>query len=191
MAQLFWKTGCMDSGKTLQLLATKHNYDQYGRHCIIMSPTLDTRSGEGHVSSRVAGMDEPAVPISKDMDIYHYVATLDYKPDAILIDEAQFLQVDQVDQLANIVDILAIPVIAFGLRSNFKGELFDASKRLYELADKLEEVKTICAYCNRKAIMNGLFEDGKLVTEGSTIHVGDKAYKPLCRYHYKKFRGEY
>ena len=186
MAQLYFKYGCMDSGKTLQLLATKHNYDEYGRKCIIFSPTLDTRSGLGKVSSRVIGMEEPAIPVTKVMDIYHEVASMEDKPDAVLVDECQFLQVEQVDELAEIVDKLAIPVISFGLRSNFKGKLFDASKRFLELSDKVEEVKTICAYCTRKATMNGLFENGKLVTNGSTIHVGDEEYKPLCRYHYFK-----
>ncbi|ACO36984.1 thymidine kinase [Lactobacillus phage Lb338-1] len=188
MAQLFFKYGCMDSGKTMQLLATKHNYDAYGRTCLIMSPSVDTRSGYGTIKSRLKGLEEPAEAIEEGMDIYHKVATMDSIPDAILVDESQFLSEEHIDQLAEIVDKLGIPVLCFGLKTDFQAKLFSGSKRLLEVADKIEEIKTICAYCNHKAVLNGRFKDGKLVTNGKQVQVGDEDYKPLCRYHYSKLK---
>lgn len=192
MAKLFYYYGTMNSGKTLNMLAAKHNYDITGRKALIISPATDTRSKKGQVTSRVKGMSEPCLKIGKEEDLFQTVKeryeSSSKKLSVVFIDECQFLTVAQVDQLANIVDEMDIPVMAYGLKNDFKTALFPASKRLLEIADDVREVKTVCFYCGHKAVWNALVEDNKLVQDGSSIHVGDAEYRSVCRKCYKQMK---
>lgn len=186
MAQLFFKYGTMNCGKSLQLLAIAHNYEEQGKEVMIMTSALDTRSGLGVVSSRV-GIELPAIPLSNsDWPSGVLEEHRDNKRiNCVLIDEAQFLTAEQVDQLATVVvDQWGIPVICFGLKTDFTGHFFEGSKALFEQADKLEEIKTVCQYCDRKATMNLRKVDGKPVYEGEQIQIGDQEYVSVCRRHY-------
>jgi Thymidine kinase len=186
MAQLFFRYGSMNAGKTIEILKVAHNYEEQGKKVVIMTSALDTRDGVGVVSSRI-GMSREAVPITDDMDIFSYIAEMDEKPYCVLIDECQFLSKNNVYDLAKIVDDLAVPVMAFGLKNDFRNEMFEGSKHLLLLADKIEEIKTICWYCSKKANMILHFVDNKPVYEGNPIQIGgNESYLPVCRKHYFK-----
>ena len=192
MAKLFFYFGTMNSGKTLNMLAAKHNYDVTGREALIISPMTDTRSEKGQVTSRVKGMSEPCLKIGKKEDLFQTVKqryeVSSKKLSVVFVDECQFLTIEQINQLSDVVDEMGIPVMAYGLKNDFKTALFPASKRLLEIADDVREVKTICFYCGHKAIYNALVEDNKLVQDGSSIHVGDAEYRSVCRKCYKKMK---
>lgn len=184
MAQLYYKYGTMNSGKTIEILKVAHNYEEQGKPVVIMTSSLDTRDGFGIVSSRI-GMKRQAIPINDQMDIYAYVDGLVQKPYCVLIDECQFLSKGNVYDLARVVDDLGVPVMAFGLKNDFQNELFEGSKYLLLLADKIEEIKTICQYCSKKAIMQLRMKDGVPVYAGEQIQIGgNETYIPVCRKHY-------
>ncbi|MGX7352744.1 thymidine kinase [Enterococcus canis] len=184
MAQLFFKYGAMNSGKTIEILKVAHNYEEQNKPVVIMTSGLDTRDGVGYVSSRI-GLKREAIPIFAETDVYALIAALPATPYCILIDEAQFLSKQHVDAFARIVDELNIPVMAFGLKNDFRNELFEGSKYLLLYADKIEELKTICWFCHKKATMNLHYIDGKPVYEGDQIQIGgNEAYYPVCRRHY-------
>ena len=140
MAQLFFKYGAMNSGKTIEILKVAHNYEEQDKPVVIMTSGLDTRSGVGNVSSRI-GLERDAIPIFDETDLFHLIKDLGYKPYCILIDEAQFLKKHHVLAFTKIVDELGIPVMAFGLKNDFRNELFEGSKYLLLYADKIEEMK--------------------------------------------------
>jgi len=183
----------MNSSKSLRLLATAHDFDEKNIPILVLKPSADTRDGKNIIKSR-AGLERECVSIDADVNIFDIVN--DYKKIAmatqargikwILIDECQFLTEEQVDQLTDIVDYLDINVICYGLRTDFKSKLFPASKRLFELADDIEEIKTTCD-CGEKASINARFsKDGKIITEGSQILVGgDDLYHAICRKDWK------
>lgn len=174
----------MNSGKSIEILKVAHNYEEQNKPVVIMTSALDTRDGFGLVSSRI-GMKRKAVPISDDMDIFAYIANLDTKPYCVLIDECQFLSKANVYDLARVVDELHVPVMAFGLKNDFQNQLFEGSKYLLLLADKIDEIKTICQYCSKKAIMQLRMKDGKPIYEGEQIQIGgNESYIPVCRKHY-------
>ena len=174
----------MNSGKSIEILKVAHNYEEQGKPVVIMTSSLDTRDELGVVSSRI-GMRREAVPISEDMDILSYIANLSVKPYCVLIDESQFLSKKHVYDLAKVVDQLKVPVMAFGLKNDFQNELFEGSKYLLLLADKIDEIKTICQFCSKKAIMVLRTENGKPVYEGKQIQIGgNETYIPVCRKHY-------
>jgi len=182
MAQLFFKYGAMNSGKTIEILKVAHNYEEQDKPVVIMTSGLDTRSGVGNVSSR---LERDAIPIFDETDLFHLIKDLGYKPYCILIDEAQFLKKHHVLAFTKIVDELGIPVMAFGLKNDFRNELFEGSKYLLLYADKIEEMKTICWFCHKKATMNLHYIDGKPVYEGDQVQIGgNEAYYPVCRKHY-------
>lgn len=184
MAQLFFKYGAMNSGKTIEILKVAHNYEEQNKPVIIMTSGVDTRAGVGKVSSRI-GLEREAVPIYKTDNVYDKVKGINAHANCVLIDEAQFLTKENVFQLAKIVDDLHIPVMAFGLKNDFKNELFEGSKYLLLYADKLEEMKTICWFCAKKATMNLRFHDNKPVYEGEQVQIGgNESYYPVCRRHY-------
>ena len=184
MAQLYYKYGTMNSGKTIEILKVAHNYEEQGKPVVIMTSSLDTRDEFGVVSSRI-GMRREAVPISDDMDIFSYIQNLPQMPYCILIDECQFLSKKNVYDLARVVDDLDVPVMAFGLKNDFQNNLFEGSKHLLLLADKIDEIKTICQYCSKKATMVLRTENGKPVYEGDQIQIGgNETYIPVCRKHY-------
>lgn len=189
MAQLFFTYGAMNSGKSIEVLKTVHNYEEQGKEVYLLTSALDNRDGVGKVSSRI-GISKEADLIFNDTDIYSLVdARLKELWDsddellyAVIIDEAQFLSRDQVKQLTRIVDILDIPVLCYGLKNDFTNQLFEGSKALIEFADKLREAKTVCVYCDRKAGFNLRVVDGKPVYEGEQVQIGgNESYISVCR----------
>lgn len=196
MAQFFYFYGTMNSGKSIEILKVAHNYEEQGKDVILLTSGLDDRSGKGKVASRI-GIESEAYALEKNDNVMHIIEHLmiqmypDYpnntvQPSCILVDEAQFLTKQQVIELARIVDEWFIPVMAFGLKNDFQNNLFEGSEALLLYADKIEEIKTICAApdCGKKAIMNARFKDGKQVMSGEQIQIGDEEYKPLCRKHF-------
>lgn len=188
MAQLFFKYGAMNSGKSIEILKVKHNYEEQGKNVILMTSALDTRDGVGKVSSRI-GISEDAIAISPKDNILDTERCSEWKVKnirCILVDEAQFLTKEQVIDFAFIVDRLDIPVMAFGLKNDFQNNLFEGSKELLIQADKIEEIKTICWYCHKKAIMNLRLLDGEPVYDGEQVQIGgNESYLPVCRKHFR------
>ena len=184
MAQLFFKYGAMNSGKSIEILKVAHNYEEQNKPVVLMTSGIDTRSGVGQVKSRI-GISKEALPIFEETDIFSVVQTLGYTPYCVLIDEAQFLSARHVLDLTEIVDELKIPVMAFGLKNDFRNELFEGSKFLLLYADKIEEMKTICWFCHKKAIMNLRYVNHVPVYEGEQVQIGgNETYYPVCRQHY-------
>ncbi|WP_034988329.1 thymidine kinase [Liquorilactobacillus sucicola] len=184
MAQLFFRYGAMNSGKSIEILKVAHNYEEQHKSVIIMTSAVDKREQVGYIASRI-GMKRRAVPIYEQTDIYKEVIKRDSQTACVLIDEAQFLIKHHIVELAKIVDELKIPVMTFGLKNDFRNELFEGSKYLLLYADKIEEMKTICWFCQKKAIMNLRVNDGKPIYEGEQIMVGgNESYYPVCRRHY-------
>ncbi len=178
MAKLYFRHGTMGSAKTLNLLAVAHSYQAQGKGVLILKPKLDTRFGAESVKSR-SGLEKQAdflverdtrIPAKSLKDIY-----------CILVDEAQFLESDFVDYLQSLARDCDIPVICYGLRTDFKTHLFEGSKRLLELADAIEEIKSTCQYCNRKAVFNMRLIDGVATKEGAQVQLGaEESYLPVC-----------
>ena len=183
MAQLFFRYGAMNSGKTIEILKVAHNYEEQHKHVVILTSGLDNRDEVGYVSSRI-GLRRPAIPIFDETDVYETVASKQ-NIDCVLVDEAQFLKKHHVIELTRIVDELGIPVMTFGLKNDFRNQLFEGSEYLLLYADKIEEMKTICWFCAKKATMNLRIHDGKPVYDGEQIMIGgNEAYFPVCRKHY-------
>ena len=184
MAQLFFKYGAMNSGKSIEILKVAHNYEEQQKPVVIMTSALDDRDGVGKISSRI-GLNRNALSIEPTTNIFDTVKNLSYKPACILIDEAQFLNKEHVLQLAKVVDELDIPTMAFGLKNDFRNQLFEGSEYLLLYADKIEEMKTICWFCHRKATMNMRMVNGLPVYTGEQIQIGgNESYFPVCRKHY-------
>lgn len=182
VAQLYFKYGAMNSGKSVEILKVAHNYEEQNKSVLIFTPGIDDRDEVGYVSSRI-GIKRKALPIFEETNIYDVVNKCEKKPYCVLVDEAQFLEKEHVLQLANIVDKLDIPVMGFGLKNDFQNELFEGSKYFLLYADKIEEMKTICWFCAKKAIMNlRVDENGTPVYSGEQIHIGgNDSYYPVCR----------
>lgn len=179
----------MNAGKSTSLLQSSYNYRERGMNSLVMTPAIDDRAGVGKVASRM-GIETEAQIFSGDDDLVklinkHHVVE---HQDCVLIDEAQFLSKAQVKQLTYVVDILKIPVLCYGLRTDFQGELFTGSHYLLAWADKLVELKTIC-HCGRKANMVlRLDSQGKAVKEGAQVEIGgNESYQSVCRKHYREF----
>ena len=184
MAQLYFKYGTMNSGKTIEILKVAHNYEEQGKRVLIMTSALDTRDGVGMVSSRI-GMRREALAIDDEFDLFGFIEKEQEDLYCVLIDEAQFLKRHHVFALARVVDELDIPVLAFGLKNDFRNELFEGSKYLLLFADKIEEIKTICHYCSKKATMVLRMQDGKPLYDGEQIQIGgNETYVSVCRRHY-------
>ncbi len=178
MAKLYFRYGTVGSAKTMNLLAVAHNYRQQHKRVILLKPRLDDRFGAGVIKSR-AGLESEA-DMLLDADS-HIAREKVHGAHCILVDEAQFLSSAIIDQLRDIAWDENIPVICYGLRTDFRRQLFEGAKRLLELADAIEEVKTTCAYCNRKAIFNLKLLDGKPTLDGPTIELGtEEKYLPAC-----------
>ncbi|NGX47892.1 MAG: Thymidine kinase [Chlamydiae bacterium] len=178
MAKLYFRHGTVGSAKTLNLLAVAHNYRQQGKEILLLKPELDDRFGKEKIKSR-AGLEMPAdVLIRKDTDLF----LLDFEGvDCILVDEVQFMASRIIEQFRTISVEKGIPVICYGLRTDFRSNLFEGSKRLLELADSIEEVKATCHFCNRKSIMNLKHVDGVAVSDGPVIQLGaEESYFPAC-----------
>jgi len=180
MAKLYFKYGVMGSSKTAQALITKFNYEERGMKVWLIKPQIDNRDGDGLVKSRI-GLCQKAYVLSHDEDVYKSFLKLKEKVDVIIVDECQFLSESQVDQLSMIVIEHDIPVLCFGLRTDFRTKMFTGSKRLMEIADSITEIKTICS-CGKKATVNvRKGEDGKILTEGEQILIGgNETYTAMC-----------
>ncbi|MBG9979623.1 thymidine kinase [Facklamia lactis] len=188
MAQFYFKYGAMNSGKSIEIIKVAHNYEEQNKAVKIYTSALDNREGIGTVSSRT-GFNRSAIPVEDRDNLFEMIAASaqEEKLFCILIDEAQFLKKHHIIELARVVDELNIPVMAFGLKNDFTNELFEGSKYLLLYADKIEEIKTICWFCHKKATMNLRFSNGKPVYEGEQIQIGgNEAYLPVCRRCYQK-----
>ena len=179
MAKLYFKYGAMGSSKTAQALITKYNYEENGMRVWLIKPSADDRDGAIILRSRV-GLEAPAEVIAPEADIRELFARQE-KTDVIIVDECQFLIPEQIDQLREIVDAENVPVLCFGLRTDFRSTLFPGSRRLFEVADTITEIKTICV-CGAKATPNArVGEDGYIVTEGAQILMGgNDRYIAMC-----------
>ena len=190
MASLFYYYSSMNAGKSTTLLQASHNYRERGMNTLLLTPELDDRSGSKKIVSRI-GIEAKATSFSSDNDLHILTQKeLENSPlHCVLVDEAQFLSREQVLQLCKIVDELKIPVLAYGIRTDFQGELFEGSKCLLAWADNLVEIKTIC-HCGRKATMVvRLDSEGNAITEGEQIEIGgNERYLPLCRKHFHEMR---
>lgn len=182
----------MNAGKSTSLLQSAHNYREQGMSPVLFTAAIDTRSAVGKISSRI-GIEADAEVFYSDTDLFTSIQMLQTQRsiDCVLVDEAQFLAREQVNQLAQVVDQLNIPVLCFGIRTDFKGELFSGSERLLAVADKLSEIKTIC-HCGKKATMViRLDEDGLVVHEGDKISVGgNERYQSMCRKHFTELMNQ-
>ena len=181
MAKLYFRYGVMGSSKSAQALITKFNYEEQGMRVWLLKPARDTRGGLNTIRSRI-GLAEKADAIGEDVDLFAVFQAREKEfYEVIIVDEAQFLTPLQVEQLRDIVDTYHIPVLCFGLRTDFCTRLFPASARLFELADSISELKTVCA-CGSKATVNArLDQDGHVVTQGAQVFLGgNESYRPMC-----------
>ena len=180
MAKLYFKYGAMGSSKTAQALITKYNYEENGLQVWLIKPSADTRDGETVLRSRI-GLEAQCEVISPEKDIFErFMESRRGKCDVIICDECQFLTQAQIDQLRQIVNTQEIPVMCFGLRTDFLTKLFPGSLRLMELADEIQEIKTICD-CGAKATVNARINDGYIVTEGAQVVLGgNDSYIAMC-----------
>lgn len=188
MAKLYFYYSAMNAGKTTTLLQSSYNYQERGMRTLLFTPLIDTRYEIGTITSRI-GLASDAIVFDNTFDFYSYVKKRIKDPEPIkcvLVDEAQFLTKDQVFQLSNVADTLNIPVLTYGLRSDFLGEPFEGSRYLLAWAEELNEIKTIC-HCGRKATMNArVDEKGRMVRSGAQVQIGgNDLYVPLCHKHFK------
>lgn len=191
MSQLYYRYSTMNAGKSLEIIKVAYNYEESGKQVLALVPQVDDRHGTGVITSRV-GVQREAVMISEDTNILELFLKESQKRkiDCVLIDECQFLKKHHVQELVEIVDSCDTPVLAYGLKNDFRNELFEGSYYMLVYADKIEEIKTIC-WCGRKATMVARVADGKLVKEGKQIMVGGREmYVSLCRKHYNDGRLE-
>ena len=180
MAKLYFKYGAMGSSKTAQALITKYNYEENDLKVWLIKPSADTRDGAQLLRSRI-GLESMVEVIAPDVDVYaRFLGSRVRRCDVIIVDECQFLTEEQIDQLRAIVDDHNIPVMCFGLRTDFQTRLFPGSRRLMEVADTIQEIKTICD-CGAKATVNARISDGYIVTEGAQVVLGgNDCYIAMC-----------
>lgn len=195
MAKLYFRYGAMGSSKSANILMVRYNYEERNQYAVLLKPRTDNRDGEQEIMSRI-GLSAPAgyvddflQGVSKEWkagskEYFHQGK----KVDAILVDEAQFLSENEIDMLSDIVDFYDIPVLCYGLRTDFLCQLFPGSRRLMEIADVIEEVPTVC-WCGKRAQCNTRYADGKIVRKGAQVMLGsNESYVALCRKHYKEGR---
>ena len=186
MAKLYFKYGAMGSSKTAQALITKYNYEENDMKVWLIKPSADTRDGAQMLRSRI-GLEATVEAIPPETDVYaRFLGSRVRNCDVIIVDECQFMTERQIEQLRAIVDEQSIPVICFGLRTDFLTRLFPGSRRLMELADAIEEIKTMCD-CGAKAPVNARINDGYIVTEGAQVVLGgNDCYIAMCHRCYVK-----
>lgn len=191
MPKLFFNYSTMNAGKSTVLLQASHNYRENGMETYLLTARFDDRAGNGRIASRI-GIGAEADTFSTETDLFAKISTrLDQGQVAcIFVDEAQFLTKDQVWQLARVVDDLSVPVMCYGLRVDFRGELFPGSAALLALADEMREVRTIC-WCGKKATMVVRKDDqGRILTDGEQVQIGgNETYVSLCRRHWREAVG--
>lgn len=186
MAKLYFHYSTMNAGKSTLLLQAAYNYRERGMSVLLLVAALDTRAGAGRIASRI-GIAEDAAAFGQDTDLFALIAAQQPPVACVFVDEAQFLTPTQVWQLARVADDLALPVMAYGLRTDFRGALFPGSAALLAIADDLREVRTIC-HCGRKATMVVRVDpDGRPLHSGAQIQVGgNESYVSLCRRHWRE-----
>lgn len=193
MAKLYFRYGAMGSSKSANILMVRYNYEERGQYAVLLKPKTDSRDGEREIKSRI-GLSAPADYVEdflKEISETWRAGDAEHvyrgkKVDAVLVDEAQFLTPEEVDVLSDLVDFYGIPVLCYGLRTDFLNHLFPGSMRLMEIADVIEEVPTVC-WCGKRAQCNTRYADGKIVREGEQILLGsNESYVALCRKHYKE-----
>ncbi|HAG71438.1 MAG TPA: thymidine kinase [Gammaproteobacteria bacterium] len=188
MAKFYFYYSSMNAGKSTSLLQSSYNYKERGLNTLVMAPELDNRYGVGKVTSRI-GLESDATTFKPEVDLYELILQQHQRKtlNCILIDEAQFLTKEQVFQLGEVTDRLKIPVLAYGLRTDFQGEPFEGSKYLLAWADNLKELKAIC-HCGGKATMVvRLDENGSPIREGTQVQIGgNDSYISMCRKHFKE-----
>ena len=194
MSKLYFRYGAMNSGKSTNLMQVAYNYEERGMKVLLIKPSTDKKGGDKLVS-RLGVERKVDLLINDDQNIYNEVKKWQdekYKIDCILVDEVQFFKAYQIDQLFEIAVCLDIPVICYGLRTDFKMQGFEGSTRLLLLAHSIEELKTICK-CGKKAILNGRKINGKFVFEGEQVaidNIDNVEYESLCGHFYFKFKNK-
>lgn len=194
MAKLYFNFSAMNAGKSSNLLQSAHNYKETGKRVLYFNAAIDTRYGDNIISSRI-GISHEAVSYDDTTNFYYHILSLINEkcssdrtalPSAIFIDEAQFLSKEQVLQLCEIVDVLQITVLCYGIRNDYMGNLFEGSAALLCNADEINEIKGMCSNpdCTRKATHILRYQDGELQTEGTQKIVGDQEYESVCRFHF-------
>lgn len=185
MAKLYFKYGAMGSSKTANALITKFNYEERGMNVWLIKPSVDDRDGADVIRSRI-GLEQRAQVITPDTDVYEEFCRHS-GIHAVIADECQFFTARQIDQLRRIVDELDVPVLCFGLRTDFLTHTFEGSHRLFEIADSISEIKTICT-CGKKAVVNARIDgEGRVVTEGGQILIGgNDSYVAMCHSCWKR-----
>ncbi len=191
VAQLYYRYSTMNAGKSIELIKVAYNYEERGKRVLTLVPSVDDRYGAGVVTSRI-GIQREAVMVADDTNILELFLSENAKKkvDCVLVDECQFLKKHHVQELVEVVDSCDVPVLAYGLKNDFRNELFEGSYYMLVYADKIEEIKTIC-WCGRKATMVARVVDGKFVKQGEQVVVGgNDMYVSLCRKHYNDGRLE-
>jgi thymidine kinase len=186
--KLYFRYGAMNAGKSTQLLQVRHNYHERHQRTLVLKPHLDDREGEGTIAPRIGiapvRVDALVGPDTQLRELVERDREAHGRLDCVLVDEAQFLRPAQVLQLCEVTDFLGVPVMCYGLRADFRGELFPGSAALLALADTVEELKTIC-WCGRKATMNARILDGHVLRQGPQVLIGgNETYTSLCRKHW-------
>ncbi len=189
MAQLYYRYSTMNAGKSIEVIKVAHNYEEMGKRVMVLSSGLDNRYGDNKIVSRI-GLERDAVMVYDETNILILFLEENQKEkiECVIVDECQFLKKHHVEELIEIVDSCNTPVLCYGLKNDFKNELFEGSYWLLVYADKIEEIKTIC-WCGKKATTNARIVDGKIVKTGEQIQIGgNELYIPLCRKHYNDGR---
>ena len=189
MAQLYYRYSTMNAGQSIELIKVAYNYEERGKQVLTLIPSVDDRYGVGVITSRI-GIQREALVVNEDTNILElYIRENEKrKIDCVLIDECQFLKKHHVQELVEIVDSCDVPVLAYGLKNDFRNELFEGSYYMLIYADKIEEIKTIC-WCGRKATMVARVIDGRVVKQGEQVVIGgNDMYVSLCRKHYNDGR---
>jgi len=193
MAQLYFYYSAMNAGKSTSLLQSSHNYTEQGMQVLLFTAAVDERVEKGVIASRI-GLRNTACVFEPDSELFAQISEhiAKEKLHCVFVDEAQFLSRAQVDQLAKVVDLLNVPVLCYGIRSDFQGELFPGSQRLLTVADKLTELKAVC-YCGRKATMIVRRDsEGNAVSAGEQVVIGgNDSYESMCRNHFFSAVGTY
>jgi len=188
MAKLYFKYGSMGSGKSILLMTVAYNYTERGQNVLILTSAIDNRYGVGKIKSRI-GIEIPALAVNTEdsiLNIYNIQLKKYNKIDAVLVDECHFFTSCQIMELSDICDIYDIPVLCFGLRSDFKMQLFEGSKQLMAICDDISECKSVC-WCGKKATINTRILNNEIVKDGNQIQIGgNESYISLCRKHFKE-----
>jgi len=187
MAKLYFRYSSMNAGKSIDLIKTNFNYNERGQNTLVLTSDLDNRYDKNQITSRI-GLSTPAFSMKDDDDILSLFKKQnnDNIISCVLVDEVQFFTKKQIYQLSDIVDYYEVPVICYGLRSDFLMESFNGSKYLLTICDSIEELKCVC-WCGKKATTNARLVNGKIAKSGEQIHIGgNESYISLCRKHYKE-----